>query len=641
MEPIETDEYNIHIKGNGFVTNDDDSSPYIQGSWYWYSNPNSDIVRITATVEDGDDLAMQTWFSVDAENKDSNGAKYQNADVQKICISGKLSEDENLSPYVGIGFDVCSIDHGEYIRFPFTVGTCPSGHGYLKNQFMGVSFNVEFPNGFDDSTKFIVQFKERGLNLDARQPSCYVKKNMLSGDRENNDIYPFCLIDDAADTEELEESEKKNDDAISIHVRAWHGDTYIDTRDLAIAEGDTEIVGRRNRSAVQGIHFQIEPIDDGDDKSEKEKDFTFCLSNIRALVSQNTLDGVLVVPPYVSRNGGTDSEQYSGDTQCLNNDEKILVELVHDKTDSDESPLDSDTDIWKDATLVKSDTDDDCELASYPEVDGKRRPFWVMKEETSAAQFYSWIYKSTMRTMDETATTETIRSEIEARIRTWDSCSVYRYHRLVWELKKSGAVDVQELEKWGTKAANCINWEDARGFCEWIGGKLPTKEQWEYAAGSGCNDRAEMYPWNDGNEVPNCSKIIYYDQGPGCGKGDLPLAGCTTTDGNTQTGVCDMIGNLWEWTTSPYQNSDWEWVQHDYYLIKGGGYDTPYRRVQDTLFGDKWTLTIGSSTSFEHRVEPHNPNHLGFRCIMEKDPDDVCGQIPDKYDDENDDDDKE
>jgi formylglycine-generating enzyme required for sulfatase activity len=53
---------------------------------------------------------------------------------------------------------------------------------------------------------------------------------------------------------------------------------------------------------------------------------------------------------------------------------------------------------------------------------------------------------------------------------------------------------------------NCINWIEAVQFCEWIGGRLPTAVEWEYAAKSG---RDVVYPW--GNAPVAAKRANYCD----------------------------------------------------------------------------------------------------------------------------------
>ena len=88
-----------------------------------------------------------------------------------------------------------------------------------------------------------------------------------------------------------------------------------------------------------------------------------------------------------------------------------------------------------------------------------------------------------------------------------------------------------------------VSYDDATAFAAWrskrdgVTYRLPTEEEWEFAARGG--DNARMYPWGP-------EWLQGYANLGGAGPapvGSFPL-------GRTPQGVEDMIGNVWEWTAS-------------------------------------------------------------------------------------------
>jgi len=96
----------------------------------------------------------------------------------------------------------------------------------------------------------------------------------------------------------------------------------------------------------------------------------------------------------------------------------------------------------------------------------------------------------------------------------------------------------------GTHPVNCVDWNQATAFCAWAGGRLPTEQEWEAEASDGGK---RQYPWGD--EQVSCERAIWSQGGAGCGKnGTWPV--CSKPAGNSVSGLCDMSGNVWEWTSS-------------------------------------------------------------------------------------------
>jgi formylglycine-generating enzyme required for sulfatase activity len=93
-------------------------------------------------------------------------------------------------------------------------------------------------------------------------------------------------------------------------------------------------------------------------------------------------------------------------------------------------------------------------------------------------------------------------------------------------------------------------------FCQWVGGRLPTESEWEYAARS--EGQNQKFPW--GNDKPGCeSAVVSGAKGPGCQEGSYNYYAqqkvCSRPEGNTAQGLCDMIGNADEWVSDKYHEN--------------------------------------------------------------------------------------
>jgi len=115
-----------------------------------------------------------------------------------------------------------------------------------------------------------------------------------------------------------------------------------------------------------------------------------------------------------------------------------------------------------------------------------------------------------------------------------------------------------------------VSFEDATAFANWrskrdgVVYRLPTEAEWEYAARNG--ERSDLYPW--GKEWKEKQAVV---------KEATPAAVGSHPDGANKWGVQDLIGNVWEWTSSkvsaypgnpviiPTSTKDW-------LTIRGGSY---------------------------------------------------------------------
>ena len=154
------------------------------------------------------------------------------------------------------------------------------------------------------------------------------------------------------------------------------------------------------------------------------------------------------------------------------------------------------------------------------------------------------------------------------------------------------------------KPVVCVVWLQAKAFCEWAGRRLPTEAEWEKAA-RGTNER--RYPWGV-IEATCVHAVMDGNGGDGCGTGGaLPV--CSRPEGNSPFSLCDMAGNVWEWTADFYSP--------DYYA------NSPADDPQGPGTGTARVMRGGSfadgheylRTSDRASLDPgFFYNNVGFRC---------------------------
>jgi ergothioneine biosynthesis protein EgtB len=165
----------------------------------------------------------------------------------------------------------------------------------------------------------------------------------------------------------------------------------------------------------------------------------------------------------------------------------------------------------------------------------------------------------------------------------WQAPMYWEQHGDRWMIRDFAGL--HPVEDKGDEPVSHVSFYEASAFAKWAGKRLPTETEWEKAACYDPNQKRRLrFPWGDSDPGAETANLFENRLWGVSEAGSLPA-------GRSPYGCVQMIGDVWEWTSSDYAPYPGFKTEFDEYndkwfvgqkVLRGGSFATPRSHIRTT-----------------------------------------------------------